>query len=118
MANNLSFYINLGGSFANIGAVRYGFRAPEKAYDNIGAALGVVTVDDNTEGVMYGVNSPRPSKVSIVFQKSTTIKRATKRFCEPDKVGDVTVGKALKGTQIFVSGSGYPVRAVTLAGSR
>jgi hypothetical protein len=35
MANNGRFYTNLGGTFANIGSVRFGFRAPEKAYDEI-----------------------------------------------------------------------------------
>ena len=114
MAYNLSFYINLGGSIANVGAVRYGFRAPALAYDNIGDTMGVVKVDASTQWVMYGANSPRPSKVRIVYQKSTTIKRSTTRFCEPDKIGDVTVGQLLGGKQVFVSATAYPVLAATI----
>jgi hypothetical protein len=118
MASNERFYINLGGTFANIGSVRYGFRAPEKAYDEIGDAMGVVKVDDTVQGVMYGCNKPRPARVRIMYQKSVTIVRSTIRFCEPDKIGDVTVGSAINAKKVYVGGTGYEIHEATLAGSR
>lgn len=117
MATNGIFYVNLGGSAGDTGAVRYGFRAPDKAYDDIKDPMGVVKVEDTSQGVLFGVSRPRPAKVSISYKKGTNLgSRAIKRFCEPDKVGDVTVGGAINGKKVTVGASSYDINYVTLLG--
>lgn len=125
-------FINLGGTVANIAAIRWGFRAPKDAYKNIGAGLGVTTVSDNNRsGIVYGANSPKPVRVRISYKEGAAagggnagtandVTRSVRRFCEPDKIGEVTFG-SLNGQKIFVvdlddgGGSEHDIDNVTLA---
>jgi hypothetical protein len=109
-----------------------GFRAPKHAYDNIGSAMGVVTADDSTQGVVYGANSPKPAKVRISYKKGlisaitgdtgnaltellgSQLSGSATRWCEPDKIGDVTVGKALNKQTVRVGLFEYEIDEVTI----
>lgn len=116
MANG-EFYINLGGGLADIGAVRFGFRAPVNAYDNIAGYMGVVPITDvQVSGVLFGANSPRPGKVRISYRTGglASTRRGAIRYCEPDKLGDVTVGGAINGQQVVVNGAKYEIDFVTI----
>lgn len=112
------FFLNLGGTVANVGAIRWGFRAPANAYDEIGAGLGVSKVDDtNRTGISYGINQPRPARVRISYSESpgqtiSTTRHAI-RFCEPDNLNDVLFG-SINGKSINIGGITYPIQNVTI----
>ena len=119
MAVSGRYFLNLGGTIANLGAIRWGFRAPSQAYDNIGDGLGVYKVDDaNRTGISYGINQPRPARVRIAFSDDagTTYGSAT-RFCEPDNLNDVLFG-SINSLQVFVAGTAYQIDNVTIKGAR
>ena len=103
-------YVNLGGTVANIAAIRWGFRAPRDTYKNIGSGLGVTTVTDaDKSGIVYGANTPRPVRVRISYKSTTLggggnagtsndVARSVRRLCEPDKLNSVLFG-GLNGTK-------------------
>lgn len=119
------YFLNLGGTVANLGAIRWGFRAPLKAYDNIGAGLGVTKVDDtNRTGITYGINQPRPARVRISFVDESfdptdplasagAVTGHAVRFCEPDSLNDVLFG-AINDKQIYVNRVAYDITNVTI----
>ena len=125
-------YINLGGTVANIAAIRWGFKAPKDSYKNLAAGLGVTIVQDNDRsGITYGANSPRPVRVRIAYKAAQAggggaggtandISRAVRRFCEPDKLNEVLFG-SLNGQKVAVvdlddgGTSEYDVDNVTMA---
>jgi hypothetical protein len=110
------YFIKLGGEAADIGSIKFGFRAPEPAYDNIGGALGVTKVEDNNKGgIMYGANKPRPAKVRIAYQKSTEKTASAIRFCEYDKLNSVLLGGA-NALKIKIKATEYNINEITLVG--
>lgn len=102
-------YINLGGSVANVGAIRWGFKAPKDTYKNTAGGLGVNLVTDaDRSGIVYGANQPRPVRVRIAYKQgqllggtANDLVRSVRRFCEPDKLNEVLFG-SLNGTKVFV----------------
>jgi hypothetical protein len=117
MAILAEYYINIGGTLGDTGAVRYGFRAPTDAYDNIGAELGVVEVKDTDNGILFGANFPKPIKVRIRYRIGTgdsVRKRSVTRFCDPSKVEGVTFGRKLNGLKIKVRGTEYDIDQATI----
>lgn len=125
MAKLKRYYVNIGGSVADLGAVKFGFRAPDYAYDDIGAGLGVVEIaDNNRSGVIYGANSPRPVKVRIQFTRGGLSgigdsSGSVVRFCEPDKLNDVLFG-SLNGKTVKTRDSllGHAIDNVTIKGGK
>ena len=126
MAKLQRHYINLGGGVGNLGAIKFGFKAPEFAYDAIKLSLGVIEIaDTNRTGVVYGVNSPRPVKVRISFTRGEgnlgsvgTSSGSVIRFCEPDKLNAVLFGsmgslKIKTGPGMAV---GHNINGVTVKG--
>ena len=126
MAKLQRHYINLGGGVGNLGAIKFGFKAPEFAYDAIKLSLGVIEIaDTNRTGVVYGVNSPRPVKVRISFTRGEgnlggvgTSSGSVIRFCEPDKLNAVLFGsmgslKIKNGPGMAV---GHNINGVTVKG--
>lgn len=121
------YYCNLGGTLANIGAIKWGFRAPKDTYKNIGANMGVIQVDaTNRGGIVYGANQPRPARVNITYVSANLgggegndIVRSVRRFCDPDSLNDVLFG-SINGKKIFVvdlddgGGTEYDIENVTL----
>ena len=128
MGNLQRHYINLGGTVGNLGSVKFGFKAPDFAYDNIATGLGVVEVkDDNRSGIVYGANSPRPVRVRISFNRAgilggvgvtASCNGSVIRFCEPDKLNSVLFGalNALKVKTTGGVGLGNDINNVTIKG--
>ena len=128
MGNLQRHYINLGGTVGNLGSVKFGFKAPDFAYDNIATGLGVVEVkDDNRSGIVYGANSPRPVRVRISFNRAGILgglgatasgNGSVIRFCEPDKLNAVLFGSlnALKVKTTGGVGTGNDINNVTIKG--
>ncbi|WP_413176516.1 hypothetical protein [Anabaena azotica] len=110
------YYINLGGTVGNAGALRYAWRTPKGSYDGIASALGAVKAKDTDKGLIFGANAPKPVEVSITYQIDSNRTGNTIRFCEPDKVNGVTTGGALNGKQITVRGKKYQINNVRIAG--
>jgi hypothetical protein len=108
------YYINLGGTIGNIGAMRYAWRARKNLYKNIAADLGVKEAKDAEEGLMYGANDPRPAVVRIHYTDSNGNAKSVKRFCEPDKISGVTTGGGLKKKKVWVNGTEYQIHRCTI----
>lgn len=115
------YTINLGGSIGDIGSIRYGFNAPDDAYKNIGAGLGVTKRKDSDQGVVFGCNRPKPAKVRISFKKSAASavlgksnRGSAVRWCEPDKIGDVTLGNVLNSKKIQIGLFEYDIDGVSI----
>lgn len=121
-------FVNLGGTFANLGAIRWGFRAPKDSYKNIAGGVGVNLVDDaNKSGIVYGANQPRPVRLRIAYKAANLgggtgndVARGVRRFCEPDSLNAAMFG-SLNGLKIFVvdmddgGGTEYEIDNVTIA---
>lgn len=118
------FMCTIGGAIADIGEIKFGFYAPDKAYDNLAEDLGIrklsgdVVNANDLQGVAFGINSPRPPRVRISYlyrrgragTAGNDIFRSTVRYCDPDRVGRVLNG-ALNGKKINVSGTEYDIKA-------
>lgn len=125
-------YVNLGGTVANIAAIRWGFKAPKDSYKGIGTGVGVVTVTDaDKSGIVYGANQPRPIRIRIAYKAGQAggegaggtgndISRSVRRLCEPDKLNSVLFGglNAVKVSVVDLDDGGvtdYDIDNVTLA---
>lgn len=123
------YYIDLGGALANVGAIRWGFKAPKDSYKTIAGDLGVTEVaDNNRSGIVYGCRQPKPARVSISYVaadlgggEGNDAVRSVKRFCEYDNLNNVLFG-SLNGKKVFVvdmddgGGTEYDIENVTLPG--
>lgn len=103
------FYVRLGGAIGDIGEIKYGFRAPLEAYENIKDELGVTQLTDNASarGVAFGINTPRPPKVrlsGIDPQIGDDESKSIVRFCDPDKLGRVLNGSLNDAVAKMASG--------------
>jgi hypothetical protein len=115
------YTVNLGGTVGDAGSIRYGFNAPDDAYKSIGAALGVTKRNDADTGIVFGCNRPKPAQVRITFKKSaasSVIGKSNRgsavRFCEPDKIGEVTLGGTLGRKKIRVGLFDYDIDGVSI----
>lgn len=118
------YAVNIGGSgLIDIGALKYQFRAPEDAYNDIGDILGVKKITDVDFGV--GKNNrfaPVKVRISYIFRAATSdipaIIRSTIRFCDPDKVETVTIGRKLNSKKVTVAAKAYDINNVSVIGGR
>lgn len=108
------FYINVGGTLANAGAIRYAWRGKVGSYDNIAEALGVVIAKDTDKGLVFGAGSPTPAKVRISYIGPNGSSKSAIRFCEPDKISGVTTGGTLNNKEIKMAKKAYKIYNVTL----
>lgn len=109
------YYINLGGTIANAGSMRYAWRGRKDAYKKVIAdELGVVIAKDTDSGLMFGAQNPRPAEVRISYTKANGLSGTVVRFCEPDKLGGVTTGGKLNGKKITIGGKDYNINNVTI----
>lgn len=97
MAKSKKFFVRIGGAVGDVGEIKYGFRAPERAYEDIKDELGVTELSDNASarGVAFGINSPKPPKVrlsGIDPELGDDEPISAVRFCDPDKLGRVLNG--------------------------
>lgn len=116
MARNKKFYVRIGGAVGDVGEARFGFRAPDYAYDNIADELGVVELTDNASarGVLFGANNPKPPKVrlsGIDPELGDDEPVSATRYCDPDKLGRVLNGSLndavckTRGRQFLINGA-------------
>lgn len=94
---NAKYYCRIGGAVGDIGEARFGFRAPDYAYDGIADELGITKLTDNASarGVLFGANYPKPPRVRLsgVDPNLGEDKRVSAvRYCDPDKLGRVLNG--------------------------
>lgn len=114
-------FVKIGGSVGDVGEIKYGFVANENAYDGIADELGVTIINENSDakGVAFGINYPKAPKVRINYvvdgTGSDARTRSTKRFCDPDKIGQVLNG-ALNDKEINVSNNTYKIRSCSVPG--
>lgn len=97
MAASKRYYCRIGGAVGDIGESRFGFRAPDYAYDGIKDELGVVELTDNASarGVLFGANYPKPPKVRLSGkdpQVGDDKPVSAIRYVDPDKIGRVLNG--------------------------
>lgn len=91
------YFVRIGGAVGDVGEIKYGFHAPDDAYDNIADELGVTKLTDNdsARGVAFGINSPKPPRVRLsgeYRELGDNDPGSCTRFCDPDKVGRVLNG--------------------------
>ena len=89
--------------------------------------MGVNKSTDTTQGVVFGCNRPKPIPVRINFRTgnasglfgSSNATRSVTRWCEPDKIGDVTTGGAINGKKIKIGANGteYDINSVGIIGA-
>lgn len=108
------FYINLGGGVGDIGATRYAWRGKKGSYDNIAEELGVKIAKDTDTGLCFGINYPAPAKVRISYIGSDGASRSAVRFCEPDKISDVTTGGKLGSKEIKIGTKSFKIYGASL----
>ncbi|MEH2337096.1 hypothetical protein [Nostoc sp.] len=108
------YYINLGGTVANIGAMRFAWRGKKNLYKNIAAGLGVVLAKDTDKALMFGANNPRPAEVRIGYTDASGNSKSTVRFCEPDSIASVTTGGTLNKKKVWVAGKEYNINSVNI----
>lgn len=108
------FYINLGGTVANLGSIRYAWRGRKDSYKNINSQLGVNLAKDTDKGLFFGANSPSPARVRLYYTNNSGQSASTVRFCEPDKLSSVTTGGTLNGKKVKVGSTEFSIYRVEL----
>lgn len=101
MASNSRYWVKIGGAVGDVGEAKFGFSAPDYAYDNIKDELGVNEISDNNSarGILFGANYPKPPRVrlsgldpNLGGGDSNDKPRSAIRYCDPDKLGSVLNG--------------------------
>ena len=116
-------YVNLGGGLADYGAIRFGFRTIKDSYKNIAGDLGVVVVSDTVQGVVYGINSPKPARVRISYLdrdfgggSGNDNIRSVIRYAQYDNLNSIVLGGSINSKKVCVCGVEYDINSVTLRG--
>lgn len=117
------FFCKVGGAVGDVGEIKFGFYAPDKAYDNVGRQLGVTKISGNSSarGVAFGINNPKPPQVRISYGRARVgggtgndLRRSTIRYCDTDKLGQVLNG-GLNNNRVTVAGTAYAISSVSMA---
>jgi len=108
------YVCKIGGAVGDIGELRFGFYAPENAYKNCGAQLGIRKLGrtDSARGVAFGCNHPKPPKVRITY-KVGTLYKSTIRYCDTDKIGQVLNG-GLNNNKVTVRTREYAITGASI----
>lgn len=122
------FFLRMNTGVGGTGGFKFGWNAPESAYDGILDETGVVKLagenainESDRSNIIFGANSPRPPKIRISYldrdlgggTSNDNIKSVT-RFCAPDKL-DGVLGGNLNTKQVNVNGTNYDIQSVTMA---
>lgn len=116
-----AYYCKIGGAVGDIGEVKFGFIAPDYAYENIADDLGIIKITENNDrrGILFGANYPRPPRVRITYKvpslgggTGNDVNRSSIRYCDPDKLGQAING-ALTDKKIKVDGTEYSIKSVS-----
>ena len=120
---NSKYYVRIGGAVADIGEAKFGFSAPDYAYDNIGDELGVIKISDNNSarGILFGANYPKPPRVRLSSidpnsggGQANDLNKSAVRYCDPDKLGQVLNG-SLNDAVCQTRGGDFLVNQVSMA---
>ena len=79
-----------------MGKIKYGFRASEDAYKDIGTALGVAKVKDTDDDVVFGSDN-KPPRVYV----NTASGKSYKRFCDPAKLESLITKGSLNKKKLY-----------------
>ena len=109
MAKANKYYVEVKDGGATI---KYGFKTGAD-YTGILDELGVTDLsqsESNSDGVVYGVNHPKPVRVTIHYKVSDTSDqtRSVKRFAST-----TNTMKDLVGKEIMIRGKAYKIDSVT-----
>ena len=114
-----AFFCQIGGAIADAGEIKFGFNAPEDAYNDIADELGITAIKERADrrGVAFGINYPKPPKVRINYGDRELLgddnNRSCLRFCDPDKLGQVLNG-SLNDKKVTVNGVEFSIRSVSM----
>jgi hypothetical protein len=116
---NAKYWVKIGGAVGDVGESRFGFSAPDYAYDNIGDELGVTKISDNNSarGILFGANYPKPPRVrlsGIDPNLGGDRQRSAIRYVDPDKVGRVLNG-SLNDAVCTTRGGQFNINQATMA---
>lgn len=120
MAKNAKYYVKIGGAVGDVGEARFGFSAPENAYNGIGDELGVVKITDNASarGILFGANYPKPPRVRLSGNDPSGLLPdklvSAVRYCDPDKLGRVLNG-SLNDAVCTTRGGQFQVNQASVA---
>lgn len=120
MGKNAKYYVRIGGAVGDIGEAKFGFSAPENAYDGIADELGVVKISDNNsaKGILFGANYPKPPRVRLSGNDPNGLLPdklvSAVRYCDPDKLGRVLNG-SLNDARCTTRGGGFNVNQASMA---
>lgn len=108
------YYCKIGGAIGDIGEIKFGFYAPENAYKNCGAQLGIskISATSSARGIAFGINRPKPPKVRISY-KVGTLPKSTIRYCDTDKIGQVLNG-GLNNNKVTVRTREYAITSASM----
>jgi hypothetical protein len=112
---NKRHWVRLGGAVGDAGELKFGFQAPDYAYNNIKDELGVREISDNNsaKGVAFGCNYPKPPRVRLNGERSKKRVSAI-RYCDPDKIGRV-LGGSLADAECQTKGGKFKINTATTA---
>ena len=118
-----AYFCKIGGAIGDIGEIKFGFTAPDYAYENIGTDLGVTKLSGSNDrrGVVFGANYPRPPRIRVTYKQGNLgggtgndVPRSAIRYCDPDKVGQVLNG-ALNDKKVKVRNTEYSIVSTSIA---
>ena len=118
-----AYYCKIGGAIADVGEIKFGFTAPDYAYDNIGDDMGIIDLSGSADrrGIVFGANYPRPPRIRVTYKVTALgggtgndVNRGAIRYCDPDKVGQVLNG-ALNDKKVKVRNTEYSVVSTSMA---
>jgi len=114
------YMVKIGGAVGDVGEIKFGFYAPDDAYDNIGDELGVKKIkgSKDAKGVVFGVNTPKPTRIRITYLDKNIgadRKKSCIRYCDPDKAGRVLNG-SINDKKVKVRGNSYNIESVSTPG--
>ncbi|WP_156119855.1 hypothetical protein [Leptolyngbya sp. KIOST-1] len=112
---NKRHWVRLGGAVGDIGELKFGFQAPDYAYDGIKDELGVREISDNNsaKGVGFGINYPKPPRVRLSGIRNKRQVSAV-RYCDPDKIGRV-LGGSMADQEVKTRGGKIKINTANMA---
>lgn len=115
---NKRHWVRLGGAVADAGELKFGFQAPDYAYNGIKDELGVKEISDNNsaKGVAFGCNYPKPPRVRFSGTRGVRngVRVSAIRYCDPDKIGRV-LGGSLADAECQTRGGKFKINTATMA---
>lgn len=94
--------------------VKFAWRAPSDSYPKeIATDLGINQATGTDQGLIYGMNNPRPARVRINVQISQGNNKSYVLFCAPSKLVRLLIQNPLKGKKF----RGGTITTISLPGT-